>query len=284
MESYGYFFKNIFEVEGWIFVSYDTLRWEVKEGVGILTLNRPEKLNTFSVQVFHEIRDVLQNAHSDESVRVLLLRGEGGTFSAGGDMEMLKYLNTFKEGALLQQAVADLVKLAGDMYHFEKPVLASVQGYCLGVGLSLASLCDIRIASEKAVLGTEFIAMGLVPDTGILYTLPRIVGKAKAKEMFLTCRRIKAEEAEKMGLVNALFSEQELEEESFKMARQIAQFPPIAIKMAKQGLDRFSGDGKEIEDVLSYESFAQALCLNTGDHREAVSAFLEKRKPEFKGR
>lgn len=265
-------------------MNYSTLRWEVKEGVGVITLNRPEKLNTFSVQLFYELGEALKNARSDESVRVILIGGAGGNFSAGGDMEMLKYLGNIKESALLQQAVANLVELAGELYHFEKPTIAAVQGYCLGAGLSLASLCDLRLASEKAVFGTEFVAMGLVPDTGILYTLPKLVGPARAKELFLTCRRIKAEEAERIGLVNVLFNEQKLDEQSFKMAGQIAQFPPVAVKMAKQGLDRFAGAGKEIEGMLSYESFAQALCLNTEDHREAVSAFIEKRRPEFKGR
>lgn len=263
-------------------MNYSTVHWEIKDGVGIITLNRPEKLNTFSVQVFHDLQEIFSSAENEQSVRVLLIKGAGASFSAGGDMEMLKYLGSFQEEALLQDAIAKLIKLAAQLNYLEIPSIAAVQGYCLGVGLSFASLCDIRLASKNAIFGTEFVAMGLVPDTGILYSLSRLVGLGKAKEMLLTCRRIKAEEAEKIGLVNNLFSAEELEQEAFNMAYRIAQLPPVALKIAREGLNRFTGG--TIEEVLSYESLAQALCLKTEDHHEAVSAFLSKRKPSFSGK
>ncbi len=263
-------------------MNYTTIKWEISNGVGIITLNRPEKLNTFTVQVFNDLQEALLKAETDQSVKVLLIKGAGGTFSAGGDMEMLKYLTSFQEEVLLRETVTKLIKLAGQLNHLEIPSLAAIRGYCLGVGLSLASLCDIRLASNNSIFGTEFIAMGLLPDTGILHSLPRLVGLGKAKEMLLTGRRIKGEEAEKIGLVNTLLSDDELEQEAFNMAHRIAQLPPVAIKMTREGLDKFTG--KTIEDILSYESFAQSVCLKTEDHHEAVSAFLSKRKPVFKGK
>lgn len=262
-------------------MNYETLQWKVTERVGILTLNRPEKLNSFNLRMFEEIKEVLRKAEDDETTRAIVIKGSGTSFSAGGDMEFLKYLQQIEPGNSLENALTDILDLGDRLYNLEIPTVVAVRGYCLGVGLSFALLGDIRLASENAVFGIEFIAMGIVPDMGLMYTLPRLVGPAKAKELILTSRRIKADEAERIGMINTIVPDAELEEKAFKTAVQIGDFPALAVKKAKKGLNQsISG---QIKEMLLYESQVQAACLKTEDHREAVAAFLAKRKPEFKG-
>lgn len=261
---------------------YETLQWKVAENVGILTLNRPEKLNSFNLRMFEEIKEVLRGTEDDASVRAIVINGSGNSFSAGGDMELLKYLQGIEAGNPLEKALTDLLELGNRLYELEIPTVVAVRGYCLGVGLSLALLGDIRLASENAVFGAEFIAMGIVPDMGLMYTLPRLVGPARAKELILTCRRIKAPEAERIGMVNTIVPDKHLEEEALKIATRIGKLPAVAIRMTKKGLNQSSAG--QLEEMLQYESRAQAVCLKTEDHKEAVAAFLARRKPEFKGK
>ena len=263
-------------------MNYETLQWEVTEKVGILTLNRPEKLNSFNLRMFEEIKEVLRKAKDDSTTRAIVIKGSGTSFSAGGDMEFLKYLQRIEPDNSLENALTDILELGDRLYNLEIPTVVAVQGYCLGVGLSFALLGDIRLASENAVFGAEFIAMGIIPDLGLMYTLPRLVGPAKAKEFILTCRRIKAVEAERIGMINTIVPDEQLEERAFKTALQIGERPAQAIKMTLKGLNQaFTG---QLKEMSHYESQAQAACLKSEDHREAVSAFLAKRKPEFEGK
>ncbi len=262
-------------------MDYDTLQWEVTDKVGILTLNRPAKLNSFNLRMFEEIKEVLRQAENDGTTRAIVIKGSGTSFSAGGDMEFLKYLQEIEPANSLENALTDILDLGDQLYNLQIPTVVAVHGYCLGVGLSFALLGDIRLASENAVFGIEFIAMGIVPDMGLMYTLPRLIGPAKAKELVLTSRRIKAPEAERIGMINTIVPDAELEEKAFKTAVQMGELPSLAIKKAKKGLNQ-SITG-QLKDMLNYESKAQAACLKSEDHREAVAAFLAKRKPEFKG-
>lgn len=197
-------------------------------------------------------------------------------------MELLKYLQGLEGGNPLEKALADLLELGEMLYNLEKPTIVAVRGYCLGVGLSLALLGDIRLASEDAVFGAEFVAMGIIPDVGLMYTLPKLVGPARAKELVLSCRRIKAEEGERIGLVNSIVPHEQLDDAAFQMASRMGELPALAIKTAKKGLNL--AQNSSLKEMLQYEIGSQALCLKTEDHKEAVTAFLEKRKPVFKGK
>ncbi len=261
---------------------FETLEWEIKGNVAVLALNRPEKLNSFTLRMFAEIQEALQTAEANESVRAMVIKGNGKAFSAGGDMELLQYLQNLEAGPPLEQALAQLLALGKQFNNLEVPTIVAVRGYCLGVGLSLALLGDIRLASENAVFGAEFVAMGIIPDLGLLYTLPRLVGPARARELILTCRRIKAPEAERIGMVNAIVPDKQLEEKALQMAARIGAFPSLAVRKTRKGLNQ-SVTGL-FEEILQYEIKTQAFCLKTEDHKEAVEAFLARRKPEFKGR
>lgn len=258
------------------------MQWELTGNVGVLTLNRPQKLNSFTLRMFAEIKEVLREAEASEDVRAVVIKGRGKSFSAGGDMELLQHLQSIEAGPPLEKALADILALGKQFNDLEVPTIVAVRGYCLGVGLSLALLGDMRLASENAVFGAEFVAMGIIPDLGLLYTLPRLVGPARARELILTCRRIKAPEAERIGMVNTIVPDKQLEEKALQMAARIGTFPSAAVRNTRKGLNK-SALGL-FEEMLQYEIRTQAFCLKTDDHKEAVAAFLAKRTPQFKGR
>ncbi|MGI6604974.1 MAG: enoyl-CoA hydratase/isomerase family protein [bacterium] len=259
-------------------MAWETFVLEKKGNVGVITLNRPEKMNTMTTKFISEFNEVLDNVSQDPEIRVVVLRAEGKAFCAGGDFELLKQLDT---GPKARSIIREVGKAIGKMYHMPKPIIAAVQGAAAGGGANLALSCDFVIASEKARFGQAFINIGLVPDTGGMWTLTRSVGVMRAKELAMTGRLIGAEEAEKYGMVLKVVPAEKLDEEVMTFAQQLAEQAPIAIGYIKQIANRMSDIS--FEAYADLEADLMAIALQTNDHKEGLAAFLEKRKPVFQG-
>lgn len=265
-------------------MKYETIILEKKEGIATITLNRPEKLNAYTDQMAQELMDGLEDCNGDNNVRVLVVTGAGRAFCAGADMG--RFHQAAEARAKGQRVVAVNMrlteKLAMAFRNFRKPIIASINGPAVGIGFTLPLACDIRIASENATLGAVFVRVGLVPEFGSTYNLTRLVGMGKACELVFAGKVVNATEAKEIGLVNQVVPQEELQKTTYEMARNIAGWPPIAIQLAKRGL--YQGLDSDLPSQLSYEAFALDYCQGTEEHTEAVRAFLEKRKPNFKGR
>lgn len=253
------------------------------EGVAIITLNRPERLNSFTTTMYREFPRILDQLRRDDEVKAVILTGAGDGFCAGSDVSD-RLGKRLKEGAEesrfenLQRVGA----MALDITDFEKPIIGAVNGMAVGAGLSLALLCDIRLASEKARFGAVWLNVGLIPDVGATYSLPRIVGKEKAMALMLSREIIGADEALKIGLVSKVFPHDQLMDEARNLARSIATGPSVAVELTKRGLQRSLEN--DLKTQLDYETYAQNICRQTEDHKEGIRAFAEKRKPVFVGR
>ena len=247
----------------------------------LLQLNRPDVLNALSPELITELHDCLQEADRDPEVRAVVLSGAGRAFCAGGDVSLLQEVNR-RPPAGIQELLLDLFSKLSVPARMQKPVIAAVHGFALGAGFSLALLCDIRLAARKTTFGVEFAKMGIAPEVGLSFVLPRLIGTAKAFELILSARRFDAAEAAKMGLVNQVVEEERLLEQALRQAQQLAALPPLAVGLSKAALQR--GLGGDLESSIGLEIDMNSRCYSSEDHREAVRAFLDKRKPVFKGR
>ena len=250
--------------------------------VGTITINRPDVLNAFNDAFSGEFIAALKQAARDPDVRVVVITGAGRAFSSGqdlGDLEA-KYVpgHVPALGADLKKRYDPWVKLIRTM---DKPVIAAVNGVAAGAGCSLALACDMRIASEHAKFIEVFVNVGLVPDSGSTWTLPRLVGIGRAMELCLTGRPVKADEALSIGLVNQVVPADELEAATAKLANKLAALPGKALSLTKRLLNESLE--RPLMDQLEAESFAQETAGRTKDHFEGVTAFLQKRTPEFTG-
>lgn len=254
----------------------ETVTYEVKNKVAWLTLNRPDQLNAFTETMNKEIIQYLKTAGRDGQVRALVITGAGRAFCAGEDLKSLD--ENAELGEIIRTRYTPMLL---ELTKFEKPVIAAVNGASAGAGFSLALACDFRIASEKASFLNAFINIGLVPDTGNIYYLTRLVGNAKALELSILGEKIPAHEAEAIGLVTKVVSHEELETETQAFAERLAQMPTKAIGLIKR-MVRKSNDAT-LEEYLEYEAYAQTIAGRTNDFKEGVRAFLEKRQPEFQG-
>jgi len=253
--------------------------YEKKDGIATITINRPATLNVLNEESILEISSRLEEAKKDENVKVIVITGAGEkAFCAGLDLKTVKDVNvvraveTSKIGQKLTLAVEEL----------EKPVIAAINGYALGGGLELAMACDIRIASENARVGQPEVNVGLLPGWGGTQRLPRLVGKGIAKELIFTGKMIDAKTAERIGLVNIVVPPEKLQSTVEELAKEIMSKPPIAIKLVKELVN----NSIETDQAtgLMHEAEAFGILSSTEDFREGVSAFIEKRKPQFKGR
>lgn len=253
------------------------------EGVAIITLNRPERFNSFTTNMYREFPRILDQLRRDDEVKAVILTGAGNGFCAGSDVSD-RLGKRLKEGGEesrfenLQRVGA----IALDITDFDKPIIGAVNGTAVGAGLSLALLCDIRLASKKARFGAVWLNVGLIPDVGATYSLPRIVGKEKAMALILSREIIGADEALKIGLVSKVFPHDQLMDEARNLARSIATGPSVAVELTKRGLQRSLEN--DLKTQLDYETYAQNICRQTEDHKEGIRAFAEKRKPAFVGR
>jgi 2-(1,2-epoxy-1,2-dihydrophenyl)acetyl-CoA isomerase len=260
--------------------SYETLILDVDEGVATVTLNRPEVLNALNLQLKADLAAAIEESTNRSDVKCLLLTGAGRAFCAGGDITEMDPDRAPPESR--RRARKLLLEVFLPLASLEKPVLAAVNGHAYGAGCSLAIACDIVFAGRSAQFSFGFTRMGLIPDGGALFFLPRLVGVGRAKELILTARSFGADEAHALGLVHRVVDDDHLAAAALEQARLLANGPSVALGLAKRLLDH--AFTSTIEQVAELEAFGQALSMSTDDHREAVSAFLERREAHFSGR
>jgi len=253
--------------------------YEKSEGIATLTINRSEVRNALNIETVNEILARLEDAENDETIRVVVITGAGDrAFCSGLDLNIIKGVSPVRgtENSRLGQHLCNCIEALG------KPVIAAINGFALGGGTEIAMACDIRIASENAQLGQTEINVGLIPGWGGTQRLPRFVGKGIAKEMIFTGKRIDAKTAERLGLVNAVVSPDQLMVKVKELALELASKPPIAIKLMKALINCSTETHPEVG--LWQEAEAFGLVASTEDFNEGVTAFLEKRKPQYKGK
>jgi 2-(1,2-epoxy-1,2-dihydrophenyl)acetyl-CoA isomerase len=254
---------------------------ERKGNVAVIRLNRPDKLNAFNIELARGLVHALLRASQDNSVRAVVLTGAGRAFCAGGDLELVldfRKRNASNELKLLLEAGKEICLAIATM---TKPVIAAVNGPAAGGGMNLALSADMRIASTDASFAESFAKVGLYPDFGGTYFLPRIVGPALAAELFYTAETLSAEDALRLGIVNRVFPADKFEEETQKIVELLAGAPTLALRDVKRTI--VADDRKTLESKLDEEIRLQIHCFQSEDCLEGLNAFFEKRKPNFKG-
>lgn len=249
------------------------------DGVGTLTLNRPDKLNAFAGRMRQEIAEALDDLESDGSVRVIVITGAGRGFCAGADVGYMAELVERRDVESMAALVDAGRHVVTTIRRSRKPVIASVNGVAAGGGANLALACDLRIASDRASLGQTFNRIGLHPDWGGTYFLPRLVGPAKALELFWLADIIDARECERLGLFNKVVPHAELPEATRGWARTLAAKPALAIALAKRAV--YESLDRTLPEMLDYELDAQLRCFESGDASEGIRAFTAKRAAQF---
>ena len=260
---------------------YEHILIDQSDGIVKVTLNRPEKLNAFIGHMRRDLAEALEHAGSDRTVRVVVITGAGRAFCAGGDvgfMAELMHRGDSEEFARILGAGRRVITAIRAM---TKPVVAAVNGPASGAGCNLALACDLRIASTNASFSQSFLKVGLHPDWGGTYFLPRLVAPNKACEMFFLGDSIDAAEAMRIGILNQVVSPEELEAATQELAERLRAAPPLALAAAKQAV--YSSERAELDEMLRYEADAQLRCFASDDGHEGIRAFLEKRDPKFTG-
>ena len=258
--------------------TYETLLVEQRDRVATITINRPDKRNALNIKTREEGAAALEELRADENVRVVIITGAGDkAFIAGADIAEFA-----GRTAVTQRDVMTGRSLFTAIDTFPKPVIAMVNGYCLGGGCELAMACDLRIASERASFGQPEINLGIIPGGGGTQRLTHLVGEGKAMELILTGEIINAQAAHAIGLVNMVVPHEDLVAKTMELANRIAEKSPIALRLAKEAVK--TAARSSLDEGLRREIDLFALCFSSADKDEGVQAFLEKRKPEFKGR
>ncbi len=260
-------------------MEFKNIALSVEGEVGILTINRPKALNALNVETLNEVQAGIREVKTHPDLKVLIITGAGEkAFVAGADiqemqgMDSIEALNFSKLGNYTLKMIQDL----------ERPVIAAVNGFALGGGTEIALACDFIYASENAKFGLPEVTLGIFPGFGGTQRLPRLIGKGRAKELIFTGKMISAQEAFQIGIVNRVFPLATLLEETKKVAVQIASNGPVGIRLAKMVVN--SGSDLDLTEACSLESYAFGIGFSTEDQKEGMKAFLEKRKPNYKGR
>lgn len=260
-------------------MSYKTIKFEKKDMIGYVTINRPEALNALSLEVINEVTDVFTKISTDDEVGIVILTGEGNkAFVAGADIGWLRSLNAIEGRAMAMKAQAMMDLIEG----MEKPVIAAVNGFALGGGSELAMACDIRIASEKAKFGQPEVNLGIIPCFGGTQRLPRLVGAGMAKYLIFSGEMIDAQEALRIGLADRVVPAEDLIATAETFAKTILSKGPIAVRMAKVAIN--NGVNLDLKSANQFEVEAYVSTLCTEDRIEGMSAFLEKRPSAFKNK
>lgn len=249
-----------------------------KEGhVATITLNRPERLNAFSMAMIDSIQRALQDAAGDEQIRAIVITGAGRGFCSGLDMKSPPDFAAVSGTTTVQLPRLPLIAL-----DIDKPMIASINGPAIGWGLELALLCDIRIAAEEARIGDLHVSRGVIADNGGLFLLPRLIGWARACELYFSGQLIDGKEAERIGLVNRAVPLEQLEAATWEVVSNIIKQPPLAVQMAKRAMrDGLASDLKAVQDNVL---LILRLLVQTEDFKEAMSSFIQRREPQFRGR
>lgn len=260
-------------------MAYQNLLYEVEEGVATITVNRPKLLNALSPETMDELRQAFQSAREDSAVKGVILTGAGEkAFVAGADISQFREYGP-REAEAFARRSQDVL---GEIEAMDKPVVAAVNGYALGGGCELAMACHMRVAGETARLGQPEVSLGIIPGNGGTQRLPRLVGKGRAFELILTGRMVNAVEAEGIGLVNRVVPSDRLMDECRELLQTIFEKGPIAVSLSIDAINY----GYEVGQAegLVHEASLFGMCFATEDMREGTQAFVEKRKPHFKGR
>ena len=268
----------------------EDLRAEIDDGVAVITMNRPDRRNALSEPMLSALGAVLARVETDEAVGSVVLTGAGGAFCAGGDVKGMTARSAAGGGDGVGRSIDTVIHrqrlsqraTSGRLWSMPKPTIAAIRGPAAGAGLSLALACDLRYAVPGAVLTTAFARVGFAGDYGGTWFLTQLVGSGKAKELYYFSERLSAEDAERLGIVNAIFPSADFEREVMARARRLAEGPSIAYRYMKENLNRaVTGD---LGDCMDLEVTHHVHTALTEDHREAAQAFVDKREPRFHGR
>lgn len=258
----------------------EELQFSVENGVGTLIMNRPDKFNAVTRDLALGMQQKLEEWSQDPSVRAIVIKGSGKAFCAGQDLnEVMDTENKLDLSKIVAEHYNPLIKQIRDI---EKPVIAAINGVAAGAGANIALACDITIAAESATFIQAFSKIGLIPDSGGTYTLPRLVGYQKAAALMMLGDKVSAADAEKMGMIYKMVSDEQFEAEIKTVSEKLAQMPTKGLGLTKRALNY--GLNNSLEKQLDIEEQLQTAAAQTEDYNEGVTAFLEKRKPEFKGK
>ena len=260
---------------------YEHIQISTADCIQTITLNRPDRLNAFIGHMRRDLAEALEHAGSDRSVRVVVITGAGRAFCAGGDIAFMAELMQRRNAEEFSRILGAGRRVILAIRQMTKPVIAAINGPASGAGCNLALACDLRIASTNATFSQSFAKVGLHPDWGGTYFLPRLVTPNKACEMFFLGESIDAEEAMRLGIVNQVVAPEDLETATLELAQRLRAAPPIALAAAKHAV--YMSQAAELEEMLRYETEAQLRCFESDDAHEGVQAFLEKREPKFTG-
>jgi enoyl-CoA hydratase len=248
------------------------------EGIGVVTLNRPQALNATNMELFAELEECQTRIEKDRSIRAVVINASGEHFTVGVDLHMLKQVDS----QFILDSLSWLQRLYSRWQEMPVPVIAAVQGLCYGSGVELILGCDMRVASEDARFAIPEVRFGLSPDMGGTVRLTKLVGIGQAKRLIMGCEEIDAAEALRIGLIEVMVLRCQLMERAMKIAEKMAALPPAAVRFAKKGIN-LAAESSVMAGLL-FEQAQSTFCCGTEDFNEAVNAFLEKRKPVFKGR
>lgn len=257
-------------------MQYNNLKYTTDNHIGIITISRPKALNALNTELLLELKEAVKTVSLDENIHVLIITGDGKAFVAGADITEMKDFDSIKGlkyGELGSSVFRDVQKL-------KIPSIAAVNGFALGGGCELAMCCDIRIASENAKFGQPEVGLGITPGFSGCVRLARLAGVAKARELIYTADIISATEAEKIGLVNRVVPADQLMGSAMEMAQKIASKAQIAVRYSKIAINK--GFETDIDTAIAFENQVFALCFSTNDQKEGMTAFVEKRTPDFK--
>lgn len=260
---------------------YEHILVSEAEGITTITLNRPDKLNAFVGHMRRDLAEALEHAGSDRNARVVILTGSGRAFCSGGDLAFMGELMERRDSEEFTRILGAGRRVITAIRSMTKPVIAAVNGPAAGAGFNLVLACDLRIASTNATFSQSFVKVGLHPDWGGTYFLPRLVTPNKACEMFFLGDAIDANEALRLNLVNRVVTPEELEATTLQLAERLRAAPPIAIAAAKHAV--YISGGADLDEMLRYETEAQLRCFDSDDGHEGVHAFFERRDPNFTG-
>jgi enoyl-CoA hydratase/carnithine racemase len=260
---------------------YEHIQVSEADGILTVTLNRPDRLNSFIGHMRRDLAEALEHAGSDRNVRVVIITGAGRGFCAGGDIAFMAELMQRRDAEEFSRILGAGRRVILAIRQMTKPVIASINGPASGAGCNLALACDLRIAANTATFSQSFAKVGLHPDWGGTYFLPRLVTPNKACEMFFLGDTIDAAEALRLGIVNQVVALEKLEATTLQLAERLRAAPPIALAAAKHAV--YMSQAAELEEMLRYETEAQLRCFESDDGHEGVHAFLEKREPRFTG-
>lgn len=255
-----------------------SILFEVKEGVAIIRLNRPEVFNSFNKEMALEMQAKLDACENNDEVRAIYIIGEGKAFCAGQDLQEVTDPNGPELTSIVRDHYNPIIKRIRSI---EKPIVGAVNGVAAGAGANIALACDVCVATESAKFIQAFSMIGLIPDSGGTFTLPRLVGFQKASALMMLGDRVSAKDAEEMGMIYAYFSDDNFAEESMGIAKKLASMPTKGLGLTKRALNLSMIS--DLETQLKTEEILQTEAGATHDYNEGVAAFLEKRKPEFKG-